>query len=274
VKHFPDKGLYEPTVLRTIFLEFENKDWEQELQDFDRFRSEQPRHLSAADRDRIGTLAADLPGLWHSPTTTGADRRAIVRLLIDRVVIHVEKSSDRVDVALHWTGGFTSQHELLRPVAGYDKMADYDRMVDRIEGLRRQRLTFAEIADHLNREGFQPSQRAEKFHADIVCRFFRKLRQQRQSAREIARQELLGENEWFALNLARLLGMPKNSLLHWIRRGWVRVIRQLPGIRGRKICWADAEEIDRLTRLRDISHNWWDPPLPAELTTPKLPSGA
>lgn len=35
VKQFPDRELYDPTVLRTIFLEFENKrDWEQELADF------------------------------------------------------------------------------------------------------------------------------------------------------------------------------------------------------------------------------------------------
>jgi hypothetical protein len=34
VKAYPDAGLYEPTVLRTFFLEFENKDWEAELVDF------------------------------------------------------------------------------------------------------------------------------------------------------------------------------------------------------------------------------------------------
>jgi spore coat protein CotH len=34
VKNYPDSALYEPAVLRTIFLEFENADWEQELQDF------------------------------------------------------------------------------------------------------------------------------------------------------------------------------------------------------------------------------------------------
>ena len=34
VKNFPDSALYEPTVLRTLFLQFENEDWEQELQDF------------------------------------------------------------------------------------------------------------------------------------------------------------------------------------------------------------------------------------------------
>ncbi|HJZ53458.1 MAG TPA: CotH kinase family protein [Gemmataceae bacterium] len=34
VKSYPDATLYEPTVLRTLLLEFENPDWEAELQDF------------------------------------------------------------------------------------------------------------------------------------------------------------------------------------------------------------------------------------------------
>lgn len=34
VKNYPDASLYEPTVLRTVFIEFENADWEQEMQDF------------------------------------------------------------------------------------------------------------------------------------------------------------------------------------------------------------------------------------------------
>jgi hypothetical protein len=34
VKNYPNASLYESNVLRTLFLEFENKDWETELQDF------------------------------------------------------------------------------------------------------------------------------------------------------------------------------------------------------------------------------------------------
>lgn len=34
VKAYPEASLFEPTVLRTLFLEFENKDWEAELADF------------------------------------------------------------------------------------------------------------------------------------------------------------------------------------------------------------------------------------------------
>ncbi len=34
VKDYPEASLYEPAILRTVFLEFENADWEAELQDF------------------------------------------------------------------------------------------------------------------------------------------------------------------------------------------------------------------------------------------------
>ena len=72
-------------------------------------------------------------------------------------------------------------------------------------------------------------------------------------------------------NLSTRLQLPKNTLHAWIWRGWVHVARQLPGRLGRKICWADADEIDRLTRLRDTPRGWWNQPLPPELTTPKVP---
>jgi hypothetical protein len=175
-------------------------------------------------------------------------------------------------VTLEWSGGFTSQHELLRPVYAYHQLADHSRLTDQIEELRRQGLTFEKIAEHLNREGFSPLQRAPKFHGEIVCRIFRRLRKHRRSAREIDKQAQLGENEWFILSLAAQLQLPKNTLHAWIRRGWVHVARQLPGSLGRKICWADADEIDRLTRLRDKPRSWWNRPLPVELTTPRISS--
>ena len=84
--------------------------------------------------------------------------------------------------ALHWSGGFASHHELVRPVTGYEQMADHEPMASLIETLRDQGRTFTEIADHLNREGFRPAQRAERFHKDIVSRIFRKLRNQRPRA--------------------------------------------------------------------------------------------
>ena len=34
VESYPDRDLYDPDIIRTIFLQFENPDWEEELEDF------------------------------------------------------------------------------------------------------------------------------------------------------------------------------------------------------------------------------------------------
>lgn len=263
---------------RLVARELERQ-WEQSLQkaaelerEYDRFQQTHPSTLSDEQRDLIRSLAENLPTLWHAATTSNKDRQRVVRLLIERVSVDLRGRSEQIHVTLHWSGGFVSQHEVVRPVRQYAQRSDYDSMVKRIVTLRQGGLTFGEIAEHLNREGFRTVQGAEKFHDDKVNRIFRKLQRQRPSLRPLAQRELLGENEWFARSLAERLQVPKNTLLHWVRRGWVHVSRQLPGRRGHKICWANADEIDRLTRLRDTPRNWWNFPLPTELTTPKTPS--
>jgi len=37
---------------------------------------------------------------------------------------------------------------------------------------------------------------------------------------------------------------------------------------------SDTQELDRLRRLRQTKHEWWDPPLLGELTAPKVPPKA
>ncbi|MCC6420609.1 MAG: CotH kinase family protein [Gemmataceae bacterium] len=46
VRAYPDAGLYDPAVLRTIFLDFENADWEAELADFRNTDVEVPATLT------------------------------------------------------------------------------------------------------------------------------------------------------------------------------------------------------------------------------------
>lgn len=45
VTHYPDGDLYDPQTLRTLFFNFENEDWEQELEDFHRTDVEVPATL-------------------------------------------------------------------------------------------------------------------------------------------------------------------------------------------------------------------------------------
>ena len=151
--------------------------WEEALkeqrrleEEYDRFSRDQPRGLSTSEREQIRAWARDLPGLWRAATTTAADHQRIVRLLVQEVVVTVRGESERVDVTIHWAGGFSTDHELVRPVQCYRQMADFERLLNRIDELRAAGRTLTEVAEELNREGFHPPKRSAQFTGGILAR--------------------------------------------------------------------------------------------------------
>lgn len=263
---------------RLVARELERR-WEASLQEvqgleqeYAKFRQTHPLTLSDQQRELIRLLSADLPRLWRAPTTTPSDRQRIVRLLVERVMVTVHGTTEQVDVSLHWAGGFTSRHELLRPLRRYEQTADYERLMARIEELQTRGKRYSEIAEQLNHDGFRPAKQAREFNKTIVGRLVKKLHRDRPAVRRQMPQEQLEEDEWFVNDLAKKLDMPRTTLISWIKRGWVHVSRQLPGYRGPIICWASAGELDRLRQLRQTKHQFGDPPLPKALTMPNLPS--
>jgi DNA invertase Pin-like site-specific DNA recombinase len=136
--------------------------WEEALQkqralreEYDRFLKEQPARLSEGERTRILALAGDVATLWSDPGTTAADRKQVVRLLVDRVVVHVRPDSERVEVTISWQGGSMTGHEIVRSVSRYESLSTYDRLMGRIIELRGDGLTIKEVAARLNSEGFR-----------------------------------------------------------------------------------------------------------------------
>jgi Recombinase/Recombinase zinc beta ribbon domain len=136
--------------------------WEEALQkqralqeEYDRFLKEQPARLSEDERTRILALAGDVTTLWNDPGTTAADRKQVVRLLVDRVVVHVRPDSERVELTISWQGGSATEHEVVRSVSRYESLGNYDRLMGRIIELRGEGLTIKEVAARLNSEGFR-----------------------------------------------------------------------------------------------------------------------
>jgi DNA invertase Pin-like site-specific DNA recombinase len=256
-------------VARTL-----ERQWEDSLQearrleeDYARFQKQQPAALNSREVGQIRALAEDLPALWQAPTTTAADRQQIVRFLVEHVAVDIGEGGDRARVRLTWVGGHTSEHEVVRPVLQYEQTEGFERLLGRIRELHAQGLLFKEIANQLNAEGFRPLKQAERFSGQIVWRILRRRTPPPQPLAEKWRREL-GQDEWFVAELAVELGIPKKTLFAWLRRGWIRY-RVLTGLRAPWVCWADADELRRLRRLRRTSHGWWDPPLPVDLITPK-----
>jgi hypothetical protein len=237
-------------------------------QEYARFRAERPAKLTAAERERVRELAQHIPGLWEAESTTAMDRQRLIRLLAERVVVEVQGESERVKVAITWSGGFVSQHELVRTVQRYEQLSDYPRLCARVEALQAAGKSMAEVARCLNAEGFHPPKRAERFTGGMVAGFLaRKDGQGGETHRQRVAQALK-KGEWLMGDLARHLGMPTVTVHHWRKVGWVQA-RKLAVGGGVWAIWAPGVERRRLRRLRRFQQANPNRPLPADLTTPQ-----
>lgn len=231
--------------------------------DYDRFLREQPPQLSPEERTRIVALAADLPGLWRAPGTSHRDRKEIIRHLVEKVVVHVDHDSEYVGVTIHWHGGFTSQHEAVRPVKSYEQLRDFDKLLNRVAELRHEGRSAAKIAAALNQEGFVPPKRQGAFSEELV----RQLLSRRGLANEQTYKEQLGPHEWWLPKLAEAIPISAGKLADWTRRGWLHS-RKTPA-RCLWVLWADKQEMKRLRKLAALSHRGVVE-YPSKLTTPKI----
>jgi hypothetical protein len=239
---------------------------------YHRFQSEQPSELTASEREMIRSLSSDLPALWHAPGTTAVDRQTIVRHLIDRVVVEVQGESERVDITLHWNGGFVSQHELIRPVGRYEQLSTYEDLRARIAELHAAGRSSSEIAHQLNAEGFHSPGRRGSFTATTVRRLMSRCGVGLPRSRRAEVDGRQRASDWRLGDLARELEMPSSTMHNWLRRGWLHAY-QLPGARGRWIVWADDDELQRLKQLRLFCQDSPRQPIPPRLTIPEPQAG-
>jgi len=231
------------------------REWEEKLlaqqklqEDYQRFCHQQPRVLSADEREAIRQLAENIPALWHATTTTDTQRKEIIRQVVNRVLVNIEGDSERVQVTIEWVGGAQTQGIMIRPVAKLTQLSFYPQLCERIRSLASAGLSAVDIACQLNQEGYHPPKRRQHFDRQGVQDLMHRLglRQPRSRSQE---REGLEEHEWWVSELARTIGMPDITLYDWVRRGWVKA-RQQQQPPQRWIVWADETEIERLRQYR------------------------
>ena len=164
--------------------------WEEALraeracqEEYDRFLQDQPRRLTDNERSQIVALANDIPKLWHAPETAAAERKEIVRLLIERVVVYVQADHERVGVEIAWRGGLTTKHEIIRSVARYESLGVYQQLLKRIRQLRREGMTIARIAKRLNAEGYRTPRSQKGYTSTSVRKLLSRCRQKARAAK-------------------------------------------------------------------------------------------
>lgn len=233
-------------VARTL-----ERSWEEKLQaeralqeEHRRQREQQPRYLTETERETIRSLATDLPALWAAPTSMPADRKEILRLLIDRVVATVDKTSEWVDVAVQWSGGHETRTQIQRPVGKLVSLARHAELLAEIRRLRREGYGAREIAAALNRDGWVTPTQRNAFNERLIRAMLLRYGSVPKGPKRPPSDD---PNEWWLADLAAELAMPVVTLHGWIRCGWLKTRLR----NGQRVAIAGPAELKRLRRVRE-----------------------
>ena len=222
--------------------------WEQKLavhrelcDQYERFLRTQPRVLRGDEQEQIRRLAADLPTLWSASSTTDAERKEILRQVIDKVVVTVEGRTEWCVARIHWAGGCATQVRFRRPVARIEQLGSTEQLHRQVRELKQQGLTAAQIAERLNAEGWCATD-GRPFTAWVVRHLL-----SRYGLSQIRRAEAgsLAPGEWLVPDLVRHLGVPPGTVYSWARRGVVSTRRIGEGSSQRLVITGLSNHLDR-----------------------------
>ena len=121
--------------------------WETALQaqrdlreEFERYEHQSPRALNADEVAQIQALAQDLPALWQATTTTVSERKEILRLVIERIIVQAAGHTEQVNLEIHWFGGQITSGMIIRPVARLSQLSYYPMLIETVrEGVQNEK---------------------------------------------------------------------------------------------------------------------------------------
>jgi hypothetical protein len=207
-------------VARTLEHEWNEK--LRELEDIQRQREEVTRRekldLSAEDRTRILHLSRDLSHVWHAKTTTSAERKNLLRMLIrDVTLCPIAVPDDRTRVRILWQTGAVTELDVPRP--GVLARTTPTKATALIRRLLNEGKSDAEIAASLNRRNI-PTGMQFSWTPEAVARArYRSGTMHRKSPRSSRSPDQRSDGLFSPNGLAARFGVRPTIITFWARRG-------------------------------------------------------
>lgn len=209
-------------VARTL-----EKQWEEKLraveqveQEYQTWQQQHRLELTAADRQDILSLGQDLPKLWHAASTTSADRKRIVRLIIKEVIVDQRRRRGQVWFQINWQTGAATEHWYKRRVLSYDEHADLETIEQRLRELQVEQKMDKEIAATLNEEGFRTT-KGQPFEVKTV--WLLRQRWNLPAAKPNGPCPARWEDGTYSVEgAAAVLGVHSSTIYKWLRQGQLK----------------------------------------------------
>lgn len=183
-------------------------------EDYARSAKAEAPELSARDRERIQSLASDLPRLWKDARTSARDRKRMVRLLVEDVTLRRDKT---IRIHIRWKGGATTSMQRPLPSSAPELFRTPASIVEQVRVLARNE-TDDQIAQRLNARGLR-SARGYPF-TRISVRTIRETYGIESFAQRLRKAGWLTCTE-----MAHQLGLHRQTVLRFARQGVLRACR-------------------------------------------------
>jgi DNA invertase Pin-like site-specific DNA recombinase len=147
---------------RLVAAELEKR-WETALREvkeaeamWDREQQQRPSldHLDAQTKQAWRVAGQQIPELWREGQFAPQQKKALLRCLIDKVVIH-RGAPDSVHCRVVWKGGETTSADLPVAVGALARLSNRKAMEATILKLARRGRSDKAIADHLTKQGYR-----------------------------------------------------------------------------------------------------------------------
>ncbi len=233
-------------VARTL-----ERQWEEALTELEHLRQQQGEakrearlELTDVDRDRIRTLARDLPKVWRS--SPPADRKAMLRLVIEAIsLVPLDLPERSTQVRVAWKGGAVTELRTARPDRR-ERLRTPPYCRDRMNELAREGLHDTEIADRLNAEGLRTGR--DKAWTCTSVRWARRREGIERVAPDRPRTERLpardAQGRYSIAGAAAHYGVKPDVVRRWVKKGVIEACQELSETKGpaRLVWWLTVDE--------------------------------
>jgi hypothetical protein len=182
--------------------------------------------VSPEERQRILTLAQDLPAIWQAPTTSHTERKQLLRFLIKDVTLTRQDTS--VQINIRWqTEAVTAREVACRPKS-CDLRRTSPAVVERVRVLARDH-TDLQVANLLNQEGLSPGL-GGTFSASKVqwIRYTYQIANNCPKAPGLCPTGQRGDGRYSARTAAQLLNVNVSTIADWCKAGILDHIQETP----------------------------------------------
>ena len=123
--------------------------------------------LSAKLKRAFEAIGQKLPDVWNQEVLSQTQKKALLRCLIDKVIVH-RSQRDTVHTRIVWKGGEVTTMDLPSPVGSWNELSQSAELERRILDLHHQGLDDETIAQRLTAQGYRSPLDAAKLLTNTV----------------------------------------------------------------------------------------------------------